>query len=69
MVPTMKVAVLASLTAALTSAQFACALTSLSDWNDGIATFYGGQPDGASDGLISRTVLTWCLFVGCMPIQ
>lgn len=46
-VPTMKVAVLTSLTAALTYAQLASALTSLSDWNDGIATFYGGQPDGA----------------------
>ena len=42
----MKLALLVSLTALL-SAHDARALTSIFDWTEGIATFYGGAPDGA----------------------
>ena len=46
-VPDMKLALLLSLTVVLSAAHHARALTELSDWSEGLATFYGGAPDGA----------------------
>lgn len=45
----MKLPLLASLTAVLSIAHHARALSELSDWSEGLATFYGGAPDGALD--------------------
>lgn len=42
----MKLTTVLSLTAVLSNVQHARALTELSDWTTGLATFYGGAPDG-----------------------